>query len=181
MLYGEVVKDMVKGRLIRVIIDYVAKKKGVEGVKNLLDKVNKKSLLFTSERDIIAGKNYPAEYLRRVIDSAIEVLNDKKLVRDMGSLFGESIEIKFEGLFGKYPPKKSVQKIVISMRKNLPIFHTGYRTLSKSTYWLMVSKMRKEHVYFVDGVMAKLFERHGGVSSVKKKVYGNRIEYTVKF
>ena len=172
---------MVKGRLIRVIIDYVAKKKGVEGLKNLLDDVNKKSLLFTSERDIIPGKNYPTKYLERVINSAVEVLNDKKLVREMGELFGETMDIKFEGLFGRYPPRKSVQKIVITMRKNLPMLHTGYRTLSRNTYWLIVSKMRKEHMNFVDGVMAKLFERHGGIASVNKKAYGNRIEYTVKF
>ncbi len=172
---------MVSGRYIRLIMDYVTKKKGVEGLKSLIDSVNKRKLIFTSEKDIVPGKNYPSHYLSRVLDASISVLGDNNLLREMGTRFGEEMEIKFEGLFGRYPPKKSVQKMVISMRKSLPMFHTGYRTLSKNTYWLVVSKIKKDHTSFVDGVIAKLFERHGGITSVKKRIFTGKIEYTVKF
>ncbi len=172
---------MVSGKYIRLIMDYVTKKKGVEGLKTLIDTVNKKKLLFTSEKDIVPGKNYPSHYLARVLDAAISVLDDKNHIREMGGRFGEEIDIKFEGLLGKYPPKKSVQKMVVSMRKTLPMFHTGYRTLSENTYYLLVSKIRKAHVDFIDGVVTKLFERHGKIGDVKKKISTGKIEYTVKF
>ncbi len=172
---------MVSGKYIRVIMDYVTKKKGVEGLKKLINEANEKKLMFTSEKDIIPGKNYPISYLAKIIDSAISVLDDKNLIREMGTMFGEEMEIKFEGLFGKYPPKKSVQKMVVAMRKSLPMFHTGYRTLSENTYWLIVSKIKKSHISFVDGVVTKLFERHGKITDVKKKISTGKIEYTVKF
>ncbi len=172
---------MVMGESIRIVMDYVAKKKGVEGIKGMIDKINKKSVIFTDEKDIKSNKRYPGYYLARVLKSAVEVLGDEKKVEEMGSYFGSEMNLKFRGFFGSYNPRKSTQYIVIYMRKYLPIFHTGYRSMSENTYWLGVSKLDNIEIPFINGVMTKIFERHGGIKDVKKKISEGKIEYVIKF
>ena len=172
---------MVMGESMRLIMDYVVKKKGVEGLKSMIDEINSKSVIFTDEKEIKANKKYPSYYLIRTIKSAIKVLGDEKKVEEMGFYFGENMNLKFRGFFGTYNPKKSTQHIVIYMRKYLPIYHTGYRSMSENTFWLGVSKLNDDVIPFINGVMTKIFERHGGIKDVKKKILKGKIEYVIKF
>ena len=172
---------MVMGESIRIVIDYVTKKKGVEGIKKMMDKINAKSVIFMDESRINPHKKYPGYYFARTLKAAVNTLGDEALVEEMGSYFGDKMNLKFGGFFGKYNPRRSTQEIVISMRKYLPIFHTGYRSLSESTYWLLVSKVDKDITPFINGVVTKIFEKHGGIKEVNKKILDRRIEYVIKF
>ncbi len=171
---------MVQGTSIRLIIDYVSRKKGIEGLKSLRDLVNKDRVIFMKESDIKHNGNYPGHYLAKVLDAATKIFDENEL-KDMGKYFGERMDITFKGILGRYPPKKTMENIVIGMRKYLPIFHTGYKSITSKSYWLLVSKLKKEYYPFIDGIMSALFEKHGGVREVKKAYEENRVEYTLKF
>jgi len=172
---------MVMGISLRFIMEYVSKKKGIEGLNALLDEANKKRVIFMRESDIKPYENYPGYYLARVLNAAIKVLGDKEQIEDMGRYFGENMDVSFKGFLGRYPPKTSVQIMVVAMRRYLPIFHTGYKTLTSNAYWLLISKLKKDYYPFIEGIMKALFEKHGGIRDIKK-VYGlDRIEYTLKF
>ncbi len=170
---------MVMGISIRIIIDYVSKKKGVEGIKKFLDEVNSKGVLYMKDSEIKNKENYPGYYLLRTLNAAVKVLGEEQ-IKEMGEYFGSRMNVNFIGLLGRVPPREAVQKIVIEMRRYLPIFHTGYRTKTKNTYWLVVSQIPKHLSPFIDGVMGKLFEKHGGIRDVKKLLGTDRIEYTIK-
>ncbi len=172
---------MVMGISLRFIMEYVSKKKGIEGLNGLIDEVNKNRVLFMRESDIKAHENYPGYYLARVLDAAVKVLGDDEQVEEMGRYFGNNMDVNFRSLLGRYPPKTSVQIMVVAMRRYLPIFHTGYRTITGNAYWLLVSKLKKNYFPFIEGIMKSLFEKHGGIRDIKK-IYGkDRIEYTLKF
>ncbi len=170
---------MVLGISIRMVMEYISKKKGVEGLKKFFDYVNEKSVLFTKESDIDAKAKYPGYYLSRSLMAAYRVLGDD-MMEDFGRYFGERMNISFRGLLGRLPPRTCMQLIVFNMRKYLPIFHTGYRTISKRVYWLVVSRLPKELMGFINGIMSYLFEKHGGVRDIQKSVGEDRIEYTVR-
>ena len=172
---------MVQGISIRMVMDYVSKKKGIEGLNALMEEANKKSVIFMKESDIKPSENYPGYYLARVLDAAVKVLGDKEEIEEMGEYFGSRMNVSFKTLFGRYPPKKSVQSMVIYMRKYLPIFHTGYRSITKKTYWLGISKLKDEYKPFVDGIAKTMFERHGGIKEIKKSVSPGKMEYVLKF
>ena len=169
---------MVLGVTIRIIIEYISKKKGVEGLNKFFDEVNIKGILFTKESEINPRKNYPGYYLARSLKAAHAILGDQ--IEDLGQYFGEKMNLSFRGLLGRQSPKKCIQLIVLNMRKYLPIFHVGYRTLSKRVYWLLISKVPEEQIPFVNGVISYLFKKHGGVRDVQKNVGRERIEYTIK-
>ncbi len=171
---------MVQGTSIRLILDYVSKKKGIEGLNKLRDIVNKERVIFMKESDIKAGENYPGFYLVRILDAAVEILEDNE-IEDMGKYFGEHMDVSFRGVLGRYPPKKTMQNMVLVIRKYLPIFHTGYKSITSKSYWLLISKLKKEYYPFVDGMVKSLFEKHGGISEVKKAYGEDRVEYTLKF
>ncbi|MCD6276531.1 MAG: hypothetical protein J7J42_07320 [Thermoplasmata archaeon] len=170
---------MALGISIRIIIDYISKKKGVEGLKKFFDEVNAKSIIFTRESDINPRENYPGYYLARSLNAAYAVLG-KEGMEDLGRYFGERMNVSFRGLLGRCSPKTCVQNIVFHMRKYLPILHTGYRTISRRVYWLIVSKIPENQISFVNGIMSYLFEKHGGVRDVQKTIGKNKIEYTIK-
>ncbi|NPA75982.1 MAG: hypothetical protein GXO25_07895 [Euryarchaeota archaeon] len=172
---------MVKGRSIRYIVDFVAKKRGIEGLNKLLDRVNSKSVIFTDIEDIKMDENYPSYYFIRALNAAVAVLKDKELIEAMGRYFGENMNFEFRGIAGPYPPKKSVQTMVIYTREALPVFHTGYRTITDSTYWLGVSKISKEIYPFINGFMTSMFEAHGHIADVKRTVSESKVEYILKF
>ncbi len=172
---------MVKGASIQAIMDYITKKQGVEGLHRLMDAVNEREVLFTKESDIKKDNNYPAKYFTRVLNSAIKILEDESKIREMGRYFGEKATISFRGVTGRYPPRKSVQYMVIYSRENLPIFHTGYRTISENAYWIKVSKINRKIYPFVDGFFTYMFEVHGGIVDVKRSVGDNYVKYTLKF
>ena len=170
---------MALGISIRIVIEYVSKKKGVEGLKKFFDFVNERSVIFTKESEINPKGKYPGYYLARALKAASRVLGEEQM-EDFGRYFGERMNINFRGLLGRLPPKTCVQLIVLNMRKYLPIFHTGYRTISKRVYWLIISKLPKELIPFINGIMTYLFEKHGGVRDIQKTVKEDRIEYTVR-
>ena len=164
---------MVKGELIRLMMDFVAKKRGVEGLNRLVEKANEGEILFTKANDIKSGEDYPSKYYLRVLNAAIDVLDDESMVRALGRYIGESTGVSFRGITGRYPPRKSVQQMVIYSRKYLPVFHTGYRTISDgASYWIKVSKINSRVLPMVEGFMTYLFEAHGGVTDVKKEIGG---------
>ncbi len=172
---------MVLGVSLRFVMEYVSKKKGIEGLNALINEANKKRVIFMHESDIKPYENYPGYYLARILDAAVKVLEDKEQLEEMGRYFGENMNVSFKGLLGRYPPRTSVQIMVVAMRKYLPIFHTGYRTITSNAYWFLVSKLKKEYFPFIEGILKSLFEKHGGIRDIKK-VYGkDRIEYTLKF
>ncbi len=170
---------MVMGISIRMVIDYVSKKKGVEGLKKFLDEVNSKGVLYIKSSEIKNKENYPGYYLLRTLNATLKVLSEEQ-IKEMGEYFGENMNVSFRGLLGRVPPREAVQNIVIGMRRYLPIFHTGYRSKTKNTYWLVVSRVPKSLLPFIDGLMGKLFEKHGGVRDIKKLWGENKIEYTIK-
>ncbi len=172
---------MVKGASIKYIMEFVTKKRGVEGLNKLIEKSNENGILFTSERDIDPSKNYPARYFIRVLNASLSVLKDEELIEEMGKYFAEQINPNFRGLTGVYPPKKSMQTMVIYLRDTLPVFHSGYRTITENTYWLGVSKINRTIVPFVDGFVKSMIEAHGHVADVKKSVKESKIEYILKF
>ncbi len=172
---------MVKGSSIRNIMDFVAKKRGVEGLNKLIEKANEKNIIFTSDRDIVSDKEYPAYYFIRVLNGAVSVLGKEELIEEMGRYFGEQTNMNFRGITGLYPPKKSVQTMVIYTRQTLPVFHTGYRTITDSTYWFGVSKISQSILPFIDGFVKTMLESHGHVADVKKTVKDNAVEYILKF
>ncbi len=172
---------MVKGVSIRIIMDYVSKKRGIEGLNLLLEEVNRKRVLFMKESDIRPNENYPGYYLARVLDAAIKVLSDEEEIQDMGESFGDEMDVSFKSFLGRYPPRKSLQVMVIAFRKYLPIFHTGYRSITKKTYWLGISKMKEEHKPFIDGVAKSIFKKHGGIQEIKKSAGPGKLEYVLKF
>jgi len=174
-------ESMVKGELLNKMMDYVAKKRGVAGLTKLMDNVNKKEVLFTKPEDIESDKEYPAKYFIKVFDSALEVLGDEELIRGMGTYFAETTNMGFKGITGRYPPRKSVQYMVIYAREQMPVFHTGYRSMSESTYWVRVSKISKDIYPFVDGFFVKMFEIHGGVADVKRELGIDSVKYIIKF
>ncbi len=170
---------MVLGISIRMVIDYISKKRGVEGLKKFFDAVNEKGVIFTKESDIDPKQKYPGYYLARALNAAYRVLGEEQM-EDFGRYFGERMNVNFKGLLGTLPPRTCVQLIVLNMRKYLPIFHTGYRTISRRVYWLLVSKLPKELIPFINGIMTYLFEKHGGVRDIQKIVKEDRIEYTIR-
>lgn len=172
---------MVKGELLKKMLDYVAKKRGVAGLNELMDNVNKKEVLFTKPEDIVRDKDYPSKYFIRVFNSALEVLGDEELIRGMGTYFADTADMSFKGITGRYPPRKSVQHMVIYAREQMPVFHTGYRSMSESTYWVKVSKISKNIFPFVDGFFVKMFEIHGGVTDVKRELRDDSVKYIIKF
>ncbi len=165
---------------IKFIIDYVSKKKGIEGLNKLKDMVNEKRVIFMKESDIKPYENYPGYYFARVLEAATNILDENELL-DMGKYFGENIDVSFGNVLGKYPPKKTMETLVLVMRKYLPIFHTGYRSITTKSYWLLVSKLKKEYYPFIEGVLQSLFEKHGRINEVKKAYGEDRVEYTLKF
>ncbi len=171
---------MVQGASIRLIIDYVSKKKGIEGLNALGDIVNKDRVIFMKESDIKHNENYPGHYLAKILDATVKIFDENEL-QEMGKYFGEHMDVNFKGILGKYPPKKTMENIVLVMRKYLPIFHTGYKSITSKSYWLLVSKLKKEYYPFIDGITQALFEKHGGIREVKKAYEEDRIEYTLKF
>jgi len=171
---------MVMGESIRMVMDYVSKKKGIEGLNSLIDEVNRKSVIFVKESDIKRNEKYPGYYLARVLDASAKIFTDEEM-REMGEYFGSNMDISFNSFLGLYPPRKSVQIMVIGMRRYLPILHTGYRTITRRTYWIGVSKLRERYAPFVDGVMKSMFERHGRIAEVKKNPSQDRMEYILKF
>ncbi len=171
---------MVQGASIRLIIDYVSKKKGIEGLNALRDIVNKDRVIFMKESDIKHNENYPGHYLAKILDATVKIFDENEL-QEMGKYFGERMDVNFKGIFGKYPPKKTMENIVLVIRKYLPIFHTGYKSITSKSYWLLVSKLKKEYYPFIDGITQALFEKHGGIREVKKAYEEDRIEYTLKF
>ncbi len=181
VLYSAMGETMVKGNSIRLIIDYITKKRGVEGLHKLLDEINKKEILFTKETDIKNDENYPAKYFTRTLNSAIKILGDENLVKEMGKYFGEHISMSFKSVTGRYPPKKSVQYMVIYARENLPVFHTGYRTISENSYWIKTSRINKKIYPFIDGFFTHMFKTHGGIIEVKKNVTEDSVKYVLKF
>ncbi len=172
---------VVKGSLIRNMLDFVAKKKGVEGLNRAIEKANEREILFTKPEDIKNDGDYPVKFYLRVLNAAIHVLQDDSLVREMGRYIGENARISFRGITGRYPPRKSVQQMVIYSRKYFPVFHTGYRTISEGSYWIKVSKINPKLYPFVDGFLTYLFEVHGGVVDVKKTMGDNFVKYTLRF
>ena len=172
---------MVKGELLKKMMDYVAKKRGVAGLNELIDNVNKKEVLFTKPEDIEHDKEYPSKYFVRVFNSALDVLGNEELIRAMGTYFADTTEMSFKGITGRYPPRKSVQHMVIYSREQMPVFHTGYRSMSESTYWIKVSKINKRAYPFVDGFFVKMFELHGGVTEVKRELSDDLVKYIIKF
>ncbi len=171
---------MVQGTSIRLILDYVSKKKGIEGLNSLRDMVSKERVIFMKESDIKPNENYPGHYLAKVLDATTKIFDENEL-QEMGKYFGENMNVSFKGILGRYPPKKTMETIVITMRKYLPIFHTGYKSITSKSYWLLVSKLKKEYYPFIDGITQALFEKHGGIREVKKAHEEDRIEYTIKF
>ncbi len=171
---------MVQGTSIKMVLDYISKKKGIEGLNALRDRVNKDRVIFMKESDIKAGENYPGFYFARILDAAVEILEENE-VEDMGKYFGEHMNVSFKGLLGRYPPKKTMQTMVLAIRKYLPIFHVGFKTITSKSYWLLISKIKKSYYPFIDGMVKALFEKHGGIREVKKAVEENRVEYTLKF
>ena len=171
---------MVKGTSIKLILDYVSKKKGIEGLNSLRDMVNKERVIFMKESDIKSNENYPGHYLAKVLDATAKIFDENEL-QEMGKYFGENMDVNFKGILGRYPPKKTMENIVLTMRKYLPIFHTGYKSITSKSYWLLVSKLKKEYYPFIDGITQVLFEKHGGIREVKKAYEEDRIEYTLKF
>ncbi len=172
---------MVKGESIIMIMDFVTKKRGVDGLRTLIDRVNESEILFTKAQDIKSNENYPAKYMVRVLNAAQHVLNSESLLKDMGSYFANNINMSFKGVTGKYPPKKSVQQMVIYAREYLPIFHTGYRTMSDNTYWIRVTKISDAIYPFIDGFFTGMFEKHGGVVEVKRYRGESSVKYILKF
>lgn len=172
---------MVKGNSVRLIIDYVTKKRGVEGLHKIIDLVNEKEILFTKESDIKNDENYPAKYFTRTLNAAIKLLDNESLVREMGKYFGENISMSFKGVTGRYPPRKSVQYMVIYARENLPVFHTGYKTISENSYWIKVTRINKKIYPFIDGFFTHMFEVHGGIIDIKKSVSDDSVKYVLKF
>ena len=170
---------MVMGISIKMVIDYVSKKKGVEGLKKFLDEVNSKGVLYMKDTEIKNKGNYPGYYLLRTLNAAVKVLNDDQ-IKEMGEYFGSEMDVSFRGVLGKVRPREAVQNMVICMRRYLPIFHTGYRAKTKNTYWFVVSRVPKQLLPFIDGVMEKLFEKHGGIRDVKKSSGEDKVEYTIK-
>jgi len=171
---------MVQGISIRLILDYVSKKKGIEGLNSLRDEVNKERVVFMKESDIKPNENYPGHYLAKVLDATAKILDESEL-QEMGKYFGEHMDVSFKGILGRYSPKKTMETMVLVMRKYLPIFHTGYKSITSKSYWLLVSKLKKEYYPFIDGIVQALFDKHGGIREVKKAYQGDRIEYTIKF
>ncbi len=172
---------MVLGKSIHYVMDYVEKKKGVEGTHQLIDLVNQMSVIFTNIDEINTTENYPPHYFSRVLNAAIQILNDTKLVEEMGRYFGERISPSFKGIMGTYSPKKSVQYMVIYLRKFLPVFHSGYRSISKNTYWLKVSKINSQIYPFINGLVTYIFEVQGEIAEVKKSVGEREVKYIIKF
>ncbi len=173
---------MVKGELMRMLMDFVARKRGVEGLNKVVEKANEKEILFTKESDIKPGKDYPSKFYIRILNATIDVLKDEELVRELGRHVGENAGVSFRGIAGRYPPRKSVQQMVIYSRKYLPVFHTGYRTISDgSSYWIKVSRINSRVLPMVDGFITYLFEVHGGVVDVKKDIGENYVRYVIHF
>ncbi len=172
---------MVKGYVLLRMMDYVAKKRGVDGLNRLVDKANENGILFTKPADIVEDKDYHSSYYMGVMNGAVQVLKDDSLLKGLGIYLAEKANINFRGITGHYPPRRSVQKMVLYARENFPVFHTGYRTMSEKTYWIRVSKINNKVYPIIEGFFVKMFEIHGGISNVKRETMDTAVKYYLKF
>ncbi len=159
---------MVSGRVIRSMLSAVRKKKGVEGLKKVIDEINRDTILFTDEDEVKARADYPYEMAERVLKAVEGVLGEETLAEH---LFQTTTRPLMP--FKKGNVKKAVEKAVEHAHRQFPMFQYKIEVLTEHAFRIKVTGSGTARIYLQKKIRESFPE---AVISVKNGTITVRIE-----
>lgn len=158
---------MVKGSALINMVEYVEKKKGINGLEILHNEVNKENLIIPQLKNINKSDEFSARYFERMLNASLKSLgSSEETIHDFGYSYGTENGLGFGSKMLKLESfKKVLDYITASVQKNMPLFKVRSEDLSETTYVLKISNLSsKEQSIFVSGYIDSL------ISNISKKI-----------
>ncbi|MCL4446783.1 MAG: hypothetical protein M0Z77_02080 [Thermoplasmatales archaeon] len=171
------------GSDLKFIIDYVKQRRGMSGVRVLLNELNKPSILFTGLADIGRSQIYSEEIYKKVIESAATTLGGDVRTRlnQLGYALGDRAKMtKFIAKFST--SKQLVRLLEDGIITDVPFVKSSVNEVSKHISILRITarKSGEDFLDVSDGYITAVLDQSGKALTISEKKFGNG-ELSYKF
>ncbi|MEM0134026.1 MAG: hypothetical protein QXU18_02195 [Thermoplasmatales archaeon] len=171
------------GSDLKFVIDYVKQRRGMSGVRALLNELNKPSILFTGLANIRRTQIYSEDIYKKVIESAAIILGgDQKMrLNQIGYALGDRAKMtKFIARFST--AKQLIRLLEDGLITDIPYVKSSVNEVSKHISILRVAA-RKNGENFLDvsdGYITAVLDQTEKELKISEKKMGNG-ELSYKF
>ncbi len=175
---------MVKGSALINMVEYVEKKKGINGLQILHSEVNKENLIFPQLKNINKSDEFSARYFERMLNASLKSLGlSEETIHDFGYSYGNDTGLGFGSkMLRLESSKKIVESITSSFSKYMPLFKIKAEDLSETTYVLKISNISsKEQSVFISGYVDSLLSNFPKKIQKKEEDTESEKKITLRF
>ncbi len=169
------------GSDLKFVMNYVRQRRGMSGVRSMLNVLNQPGILFTGVTDLGVTKYYNEDVYKRLIESAAQILGGdvKQRLNQLGYALGDRAKItKFIAKFST--ARQLVRLLEDSIITDIPYVKTSVNEVSKHIVILRIKARNKgEKLLDVcDGyVNAVLDQSNKGLTVAEKKITESDLAY----
>ncbi len=171
------------GSDLKFIIEYVKDRRGMSGIRALLNQLNKPSILFTGLSDITRSQIYSEAIYKKVIESAATVLGGdvKTRLNQLGYALGDRAKMtKFIAKFST--PKQLIRLLEDGTITDVPFVKSSVNEVSKHITILRITarKNGENFLEVADGYITAVLDQAGKALTISEKKMGDG-ELSYKF
>ncbi|MGC8561593.1 MAG: hypothetical protein ACP5UZ_00515 [Thermoplasmata archaeon] len=171
------------GSDLKFIIEYVKQRRGMSGVRSLLNTLNTPSILFTGLGNIGRTQIYSEDIYKKVIESAAMVLGgDQKMrMNQLGYALGDRAKMtKFIARFST--SKQLIRLLEDGIIEDVPFVKTAVNEVSKHITILRVTARKNGDNFLdvADGYITAVLDQTGKELKISEKKAGSG-ELSYKF
>ena len=171
------------GSDLKFIIEYVKQRRGMSGVRMLLNKLNTPSILFTGLGNIGRTQIFPEEIYKKVIESAAAVLggDEKTRLNQLGYALGDRAKMtKFIARFST--SKQLIRLLEDGIITDVPFVKSSVNDVSKHISILRITARKGGDRFLdvADGYITAVLDQTSKELKISEKKMGNG-ELSYKF